>query len=300
MNPTTTPHEPDRHGRQDDLLAERLHALVESIDVVDPAQEVLRRGRNEVRRRRAIGTAAAGSVLAIGAVAAATALIGPSHSAESPTATAAPSRSVAASKPSPPAATKAVVPERWMTGCPTNKERANLKSDYYKQRDRVLRAFVVHSRALLAEHLDPQGEHLQKESALEQTGGQTSEGPNCVLTGLGHKFGWKAGSQGLGMIQLEVTTDWANANVRLHHEMGEDGGVLWQPAPSVPQGAVRAFVAEYPGGTAVAVTRPDGITVAVDAANLFGNNSVTPVAGTGLTTAQLLSAAADPEFALPN
>ena len=94
------------------------------------------------------------------------------------------------------------------------------------------------------------------------------------------------------MVMVEVTTDWRGSQIRLAH-----GG--WQPAGSLPAGAVRAYVAEYPGGTAVAVTRTDGTTVALDAARLFGNNSVTPVTSMDMTADELLTTAADPRFQLP-
>jgi hypothetical protein len=114
-----------------------------------------------------------------------------------------------------------------------------------------------------------------------------------VLNGLVAQLGWtSAGDDGLGMVSVEVTTDWQGAQTRLAH-----GG--WQPAGSLPAGAVRAYVTGDSDGIAVAVTRADGTTVALDAERLWGNNSVTPVAHMDVTTDELLATAADPRFQMP-
>jgi hypothetical protein len=144
-------------------------------------------------------------------------------------------------------------------------------------------------RDIVARHLDPAGEHLDARA----TGVQSGTDECNELSALGTRLGWSvAGQDGLGEVQVEVSTDWADAQVHLAH----DG---WRDAePGVP-GVVRAWSVKYDGGFAVAVTRKDGLTVALDANELFGNNSLTGISGFPFSPDDLFRTAADPAFALP-
>jgi hypothetical protein len=94
------------------------------------------------------------------------------------------------------------------------------------------------------------------------------------------------------MVSVQVTTEPRKAL--------DLANSAWQPADSLPAGAESAYVKDYAGGIAAAVTRPDGTTVALYAAKLFGNNSVTPVTSMDVTTDELLATAADPRFQFPD
>ncbi|GAA3803082.1 hypothetical protein [Nocardioides panacisoli] len=142
-------------------------------------------------------------------------------------------------------------------------------------------------RDIVAQHLDPAGEHLDPRATNVQ-----SSGAACGMSGLGTKVGWSVpGQDGLGEVQVEVTTSWRNAQVHLAH----DG---WMPAVDVP-GATKAWSVKYDGGFAVAVQRTDGLTVALSADELFGNNSLTGIAGFPFSPDDLFETAADPAFTLP-
>jgi|1185.fasta_scaffold25528_2 hypothetical protein len=272
----------------EDQLTERLHRLTDTIDGPVPTAAVVRRGRAAVRRKRVIGTAAALSVFTAAGVLSVTSgllshpedrerLAGP---ATSPSASSTPTHGKTNGKKDDQKPSKT---SRASTTWCNGGTRA------YQARLRRYGPTLATYRDLVAEHLDPQQQHLQK----EVTGGDINTAKGCVLDALGTKLGWtNAGEDGLGMVVVEVTTDWRTAQTNLAH-----GG--WHPASSLPAGAARAYVADYQGGTAVAVTRSDGTTVALDAARLFGNNSVTPVTSMDVTTDELLATAADPRFQLP-
>jgi hypothetical protein len=144
-------------------------------------------------------------------------------------------------------------------------------------------------RAIVARHLDPDEQHLDRKVTNQQ-----SNSGKCGLLALGTKLGWKVeGEDGLGMVEVEVSDGINNGSqVGLLH-----GG--WSPVQLDRPGVKRAKVAEYPEGTAVAVTRTDGLTVWIHAAELFGNNSQLPISGFDFSTEDLLDTAADPEFTLP-
>ena len=143
-------------------------------------------------------------------------------------------------------------------------------------------------RDIVAQHLDPAGQHLDA-----RAGNVQSSGSECDMSDLGTKIGWSVpGEDGLGEVQVEVTTDWRSSQIALAH----DG---WLDAkPKVP-GVVRAWSVKYDGGFAVAVTREDGLTVVLSADELFGNNSLTGISGFPFSPDDLFETAVDPAFTLP-
>jgi hypothetical protein len=271
---TSTSHE--------DHLAERLHHLADTIDGPVPTAAVVRRGRGAVRRNRVLGTAAALSVFTTAGVLGATSGLLGHHGDGQRFAAGSPKTSAAKThgrrdgkKPSPRKTPSTPWCERGIQAYHAGLQKYGGTLTTY--------------RNLVVEDLDPQRQHLEASASDVQA----STGKGCALDGLGTKLGWtSAGDDGLGMVRVEVTTDWSQAQIYLAHG-------AWRPAGSLPAGAVDAYVADYDGGIAVAVTRADGTTVALDAALLFGNNSVTPVASMDLTAGELLVTAADPRFQMP-
>ncbi len=274
---TTTP--------QDEELTDRLHQLTATIDGPVAPAELVRRGRAKVMRRRVVSAAAVLSVVGVaGVVVAATGLGGDRAAARhDPGFAVAPTATVSSkAAPSPPAAPTCDPMAQVTLGAGSVPQGGGLPRTL--QFTPVLNGY----RDVLVQHLDPQQRHVEEVQNVQ--GG--SDG-SCAITSLGTKLGWKVpGEAGLGVVQVEVTTAWKDAQTHLAH----DG---WRPADSLPAGAVSGYVAEYDGGTAVAVTREDGTTVALDANTLFGNNSTTPLSGMQLTVDQLLETAADPGLALP-
>jgi hypothetical protein len=282
---TSTPHE--------EQLTERLHNLADTVDGPVPTAALVRRGRARVRRKRVIGTAAALSVVtAAGVLGATSGLLGRPEAGQR---LVGPATSPSAS----------VTPTHGKTNGTTNgkkehkgqSERTGSSTTWcndgieaYHAKLRKYGPTLATYRDVVAEHLDPEQQHVDQKTSSIQAG----TGKDCVIDALGTRLGWTSpGDEGLGMVGVEVTRDWRGSQIRLAH-----GG--WHAAGSLPTGAVRAYVAPYPGGTAVAVTRTDGTTVALDAARLFGNNSVTPVASMDMTADELLTTAADPRFQLPS
>jgi hypothetical protein len=261
---TTTP--------QGNELTDRLHRVTDPIESPLAPDELVRLGRAAVRRRRGRAVAAALSVavLAVG-VGGGVALLGDQDGRRASTRAADQPSSTAPSTTAPTAASPS---------CTISSARHSTPPRGYKT--------LASYRAILVAHLDPGGQHLGKVDNV-----QGSDDGCSTVYGLGSKFGWSSpGISGLGLVQIEVNRGWRDSQIHLAH----DG---WRPAGKVPAGAVRAFVVEYDGGLAVAVTRPDGITVALDVNSLFGNNSTVPTSGMDFTVEQLLQTATDPGFQLP-
>lgn len=146
-------------------------------------------------------------------------------------------------------------------------------------------------RTIVARHLDPRDQHLQRDVSGVQMGGSL----RCGLSALGTKLGWTvAGEDGQGMVQVEVNRSARGSQVSLMFDH-------WQTVTSNLPGVTKAEVAGDGGGgrTAVLVSRDDGLVVGILADPLFGNNSLTPVSGFDFTVDDLLATAADPDFALP-
>jgi hypothetical protein len=144
-------------------------------------------------------------------------------------------------------------------------------------------------RDVLAEYLDPQGEHLERGVSNMQGGGGA----------LGTKLAWtNAGEAGMGMVQVTVSPGWVGLDswlcgVRFSGQEGWD----CQDVPA-PRG-LTATVAEHDGVTEVAVEHEDGVVAVLAVDTLFGNNSTVPVSGIDLGEDLLVRTAADPRLDLP-
>lgn len=150
----------------------------------------------------------------------------------------------------------------------------------------VLRSY----RDIVARHLDPRGEHLERRVSNVQAGGSAA----CGFDGLGTKLGWHvAGQDGQGMVQVEVSASRRESQIGLTFD-------AWDGLRSGARGVEKAEVAGDGSRFAVLVTRTDGLVVGILADPLFGNNSLTPVSGFDFEVSDLIETAADPEFALPS
>lgn len=268
---------------EDDFLTERLHRLAAGI--VPPPNDGrsdLRRGRRHLRRTRAgaaVGAAAAVVAITVGAVAiqdsGSTALEPTDNGPTSAAPAATTGTSHAESDKVPPAKTTrgSGFPRRF--GAPPGAKAAlSVYND------------------LLAEHLDPSRQHLEQYDGV----GFHGVGLPGAAGEVGAKFAWTtAGERGEGMLQVAVDLRaWRHSNIRLSHEDA------WRPFDAQLPAGWTAEAANYDGGTAVVVHRPDGVSVAIDANTLFGNNSLTPVSGFAFGTADLVTAASDPRFVYPS
>jgi len=129
-------------------------------------------------------------------------------------------------------------------------------------------------RDVVAEHIDPDGTHLQKKPDNLQSGG-----------GLGTKLGWiEPGQGGLGMVQVFVGKGWWSF-------VGAGCGYGADCRTLTVEG-VQAKVIGSNGTTSVVVKRPD-TTVAITVDALFGNNSLVPVEGMDIPLEDLVRAAGD-------
>ncbi|RHW27178.1 hypothetical protein D0Z08_10975 [Nocardioides immobilis] len=156
-------------------------------------------------------------------------------------------------------------------------------------RDPAVAPSLQSYRDILVRHLDPRDAHLERRVTNIQAGGS----PECGFDSLGTKLGWNvAGEDGLGMVQVEVSTSRRDSQVGMTFD-------VWDGVHSGLPGVERAEVAGDGDRMAVLVTRSDGLAVGILADPLFGNNAVTPVSGFEFTIHDLVATAADPEFALP-
>lgn len=154
----------------------------------------------------------------------------------------------------------------------------------YREQLPVVQAY----RDVLAAHLDPKGAHLERKASNVQ-----SSGSGCGLGALGTKVGWSVpGESGLGMVQVEVSTGDDATQVHMSH-------AGWRRLRVDVAGITSAEQVQYAGGFAVQVVRDDGLTVAIDANLLFGNNSLEPIGAFPFSVADLVEAAADPGLQLP-
>ena len=142
---------------------------------------------------------------------------------------------------------------------------------------------------MLAEHLDPQGGHLEvlsEDNQNEQVGSSESR-----ITSLGAKLGWSNdGDEGLGMVQVSVSDGWRNADWWCE-------GEGWTCRQLTAGGRVR--IAEQDGVRRVGVEHADGGVVVITLDPLFGNNSLVPVSGMDISDQQLVRAASDARLDLP-
>ncbi len=143
---------------------------------------------------------------------------------------------------------------------------------------------------VLAEHLDPAGEHLETDVS-----GQQSSASNDVVTSIGTKLAWKIdGESGQGVIQFAVGNGWGTFAWPCETDPG------WECRDVKVAGARSAQVATYDGGVGVAVEHANKQIVSIQANELFGNNTTVPVSGVDVTEEQLLAAAADPRLEMKN
>ena len=158
-------------------------------------------------------------------------------------------------------------------------------------------------RDVVADHLDPGGRHLQAWPINVHT--LVSELGSCHLS---KELGWTIpGEDGLGMLQVDVSRSWEQSPLRLAHQG-------WRSIPPNLPGVTYAFTVEYDGGMAVAATRTDGLTVAIDAyevdaerllilqrsqRGLFDDYSATGFSGFDFDVDDLLATVTDTRFTLP-
>lgn len=227
-------------------LEQRLRDLAGSVPTpATPVEQDLERGRRRVRRTRwlATGGGAAGVAvlaLAVGLVGAATDPGGTTPSGPATQAT---------DSPSP-------------TPSPARDDRTGAE---------LLQTY----RDVLAEHLDPDGTHLQKKPDNLQSGG-----------GLGTKLGWTMPDQdGLGMVEIFVGGGWrGSVDVRC--------AVPAAACSVITVDGTDASLVEWEGSTTVVVEGAQGpVSITVDP--LFGNNSLVPVEGMDIPVDDLVRAAAD-------
>ena len=128
---------------------------------------------------------------------------------------------------------------------------------------------------VLAEHLDPTGDHLRL-AQNEQGGGGT----------YGTKLDWNDG----GMLEIVVSHSWGGA---WHFYALENAGMT----PTTYDGHP-ARVSTKGDDLVVSAQHEDGTVVTLIASTSFGNNG-TSTPALGLTRPQLLAAAADPRLRLP-
>ncbi|HET9420250.1 MAG TPA: hypothetical protein VFO49_03865 [Nocardioides sp.] len=230
----------------------RLHQLGATIRTPHvPLEDDLARGHRRLGLHRWLvtgGTVAGVTVIALGVALAGDVLDdGPSSAPPASAPSSAPAPDVPSPKPSEPPA-----PEDQRTG-------AELLRDY---------------RDVIAEHIDPDGSHLQKKPDNLQSGG-----------GLGTKLGWSVpGQDGLGMVEVFVGNGWNSFT-------GADCDYGAQCRTERVDG-ITAEVVEWNGATTVVVRRDDGpVAITVDA--LFGNNSLVPVEGMEIPIDDLVRAAGD-------
>ena len=243
------------HGRpgmtidQFDLDA-RFAELAARIDAPDaPVADDLQRGRRRQRRQR---LAIAGAVVATVAVVGSAVAVTPD---------------LIRTDSGPDLVDRTGTPPPSPSGDPTASPTASQEGTGWQAR----RDTLIEYSQVLAEHLDPQGRHLEvltEDNQNEQIGG--GEGG---IVSLGAKLGWSNdGEEGLGMVQVSVSNGWRNADWWCD-------GEGWTCRQLTADGRVR--IAEQDGARRVGVEHPDGEVVVITLDPLFGNNSLVSGVGHG-------------------
>lgn len=282
-----------------DALNERLqelgrHAPMPSVEVSDDVH----RGRVALRRRHARRRAGAGTtLLALGAVATVLPNLPRTDHATDPAIH-------PAAKPSgqpynfcavtaPPAtATASAVPHE---GIGTSViPPGQMHSDF----DGLDTSALAGYREAAAAILDPSRQHLDLADAANniQGGIACKSGSGRYLTELGTRIGWKSGPA-LGVVRIDVGSPELDQPLQV---VGMNTG--WSPyRGALPAGVMSARVTESSDGRAVVVKRNDGLTVAIEAEGVYGNNVApgSPAATNLPGIDQLLALAASPELTLP-
>ncbi len=303
-----------------DALSRRLDELGRRAPVpeADPLLDV-RRGRVALlRRRRARNvTAITTTVLAVGAaVVAAPLLIGPVGPTGGETASLRPAGSPSAASDQSAQALCSLARlgglasgsgrQVWPTAESVQSDRIvpSETSESEPWKDPAVAPVLAAYRQAAVQHLDPVGKHLDLDG--EVTNVQTGCDEDGLVS-LGTKLGWESGDA-LGVVQVEVVSparrgDTASTSERLVEPpqivMGHSRWTAYDGA--LPAGVRKARVADDADGHAVVVKRDDGLTVAVDAAGVWGNNAApgSPSAGDLPSVEQLLALAASPLLVLP-
>ncbi|HWM74143.1 MAG TPA: hypothetical protein VNQ53_10410 [Nocardioides sp.] len=231
-------------------IDQRLHQLGTTIPTPDvPLEDDLARGRRRLGLHRLLVTG--GTVAGVAVISLGIALAGNVFD-DGPSAGPAGTPTSAPDVPSPTEASKPPDPKDQRTG------------------GELLKVY----RDVIAEHIDPDGTHLQKKPDNLQSG-----------SGLGTKLGWTIpGEEGLGMVEVFVGKDWWSF-------IGADCDYGAECRTERVDG-IEAQVLEWNGATTVLVRRDDG-PVAITVNSLFGNNSLVPVSGMDIPLDDLVRAAAD-------
>ena len=249
-------------------LDARFAELAARIDAPDvPVTDDLQRGRRRQLRQR---------LVVAGAVVATVAVVG-SAVATTP--------DLLRTDSGPDLVDRTGTPPPSPSGDPTTSASASPAGTGWQAR----RDTLIEYSHVLAEHLDPQGGHLEvltEDNQNEQIGG--GEGG---IVSLGAKLGWSNdGEDGLGMVQVSVSNGWRNSDWWCD-------GEGWTCRQLTADGRVR--IAEQDGARRVGVEHPDGEVVVITLDPLFGNNSLVPVSGMDISEKQLVRAASDPRLDLP-
>ena len=236
-------------------LEQRLRDLAAAAPVPPtPLEQDLERGHRRLRRARLL--AGAGAAVGVAAVALAVGLVGTATESGDPVPAGAPTE-VASDDPAP------------SEPSPLRQKEPN--------GGQLLQTY----RDVLAEHLDPDGRHLQEKPDNLQYG-----------SGLGTKLAWTVpGQEGMGMVQIFVGPGWRS----------DVGGLCGEPGATCSKTTVDGVTATVieGGGSTTVVVRKGRVPVAITVQELFGNNSLVPVDGLDLDVADLVRAAADERIVPP-
>lgn len=278
----------DHHYRDDRELDEQLRRLAAGLDapVVPLAGDLARGHARLVRQRIVIGGACLAVVGVLG--------IGASLAPELGSAAERPDYAGNSASPNPsPSATDSSPAEANRTKQARNHKVNPLPPGIPESDDETLTAY----ERVLAEHLDPQWDHLVK---YTQANGNQQTGSNGGdTTSLGSKYGWKnAGESGLGMLQVSVSAGWSGTDWLCGASAATVENWSCHDVPA-PGSARSAEVAVHDGVVEAAVEHQDGQVVILSASNLFANNSTVSVSGLDVSEAQLARAAADERLSLP-
>ncbi|WP_205471552.1 hypothetical protein [Nocardioides sp. SYSU D00038] len=274
---------------EDRLLADGLHRLARdaALPPTAPADDV-RRGRGRLRRQRLL--VGVGAATTVGVVALGSALLG---GGDQDTSTPPVAGGSEVADPTPVEPPEPQDGERVLPTVRGDEVAAGAAADPLGEPTDHTATLRRYHR-VLAERLDPRGEHLEPWSA--DTANQQGSGAGDLMTSLGSKFGWRnPGEEGLGMLQVNVSAGWSPDSTQMFC-----GSELACEDVTGPNGE-RAVVGSTSsaGRVVVAVEHADGQVVVLTSDALFGNNSTVPVSGTGLEVDELLAAAADDRLSLP-
>lgn len=265
-----------------DDLGDRLHQLASRVPPpVVPVRDDLTRGRR--RRRRVQLAVVGGAALAVAVVGVASTVVPDLVSADP-----APGFSGSTGAPSPSAAASTSPGTAEPVERDIEPSRApgffELHGGAGGMAEITGNEALQRYRRVLADHLDPTGEHLDPSVTNMQSGGSTS---------LGTKLGWSNdGESGLGMVQVSVNAGWGVVDYW-------QCGAGWDCRDITAPGGLPGQVAVHDGVTDVAVQHADGTVAVITVDALFGNNSTVPVSGIDLGEDVLAAAAADDRLTLP-